>query len=332
MSNRYSEERTINKVIVALRNFPHLNKKKRFRIIEELLYDEEFISWLFQPDEVPNLTEIVEELYTELVTPDVIATIVRVMDVDGETSFNRSVATFLTTVANIAIQQMNEDLDDYDSKRKQSYVSQRDRKKMSMYADEMNKLISKLIKRARTIIKKDAKVLSEECRLPRYLCVNALTSIPDPKYVDHSRIGYYMNTLFTSIYSDVNMYGDFESRPRWKPFFKVLFGKDNVVEVATFILLEGVHRIDKLHDHPTDVRACWDSLTEFALEELNDSPTAVRDHMIEIYMKKLDKMFGNGTFDLRVDFRKIDDFDFPKLAETIDKYADKLTSILNGKE
>jgi hypothetical protein len=100
------------------------------------------------------------------------------------------------------------------------------------------------------------------------------------------------------------------------------------VDVATFVLLEGVHRIDK-YRNSEDVRECWDSLTTFALKELNDSPEQVRQQMIELYIKRIDRMFSNKAFDLRVNLTDLDEDSFPKLVKTVDKYADKIVSILS---
>jgi hypothetical protein len=41
-------------------------------------------------------------------------------------------------------------------------------------------------------------------------------------------------------------------------------------------------------------------------------------------------MFTNGTFDLRVDLLALGKFDFPKLTETIGKYASKIEEILKS--
>ena len=77
------------------------------------------------------------------------------------------------------------------------------------------------------------------------------------------------------------------------------------------------------------MRECWDSLTTFALKELNDAPDQIRNQMIELYIKRIDKMFSSKSYDLRVNLLKIDDFSFPKLVDTIDKYADKITAIVS---
>lgn len=311
----------------VLRDFKHFSRKKRKKIIANLFFDEDFIEWLFQPEDIPNLAEVVGDFYAEFTKPQCMKAMIDCIDDEGIHEFDRCHATFLTTVANIAIQNNNDILEELEIARRAGDISRRESNGAASRIDDINGIVATLLKRARKIVKRDATRLSRDSRLPRYITISALTSIPDPKYIDTFKIGYYLNNLFSTIYSDVEENGEFEEGVKWRVFFKEIFGKENVVEVATFILLEGVHRINK-YENSSDVRECWDTLTVFALNELNDAPTQLRNQMIELYIKRLDKMFSNHAFDLRVNLLKLDDELFPKLVDTINKYADKIVNIL----
>lgn len=311
----------------VLRDFKYMSKKKRKKILRSMFYDDDFIEWMFQPKKVPNLNEIVTAMYTEFTKGFVMNAIVEVIEDEGPREFTRSHATLLTSIANIAIDANNEELKDIEEKRKAGDYSRREAARLVDEIKDINNIIADLLKCARKIVKKESVEISRNCRIPKYIAVTALTSIPDPKYIGKFQIGFYLNNTLNTIYSEVERNGDFELSVKWREFFKYIFGKDNVIEAATFVLLEGVNRVNK-YKNSEDVCNCWDSLTSFALKELNDSPNQIREQMIELYIKRIEKMFLNKSFDLRVNLLDIDDYDFPKLTETVKKYADKISNIL----
>lgn len=315
-----------------LEEFGDLSEKKRTKFLRNLFYDETFLEWLFQPKQVPNLNEMVSALYNEFTRPKVIKTITEMIKDEGYSNFTRSHATFLYSLANIAIMTSNERVEETEKQRKAGDISNKEAQKINERIEKYNEYIADLLKVARKIIKKDAAELAKEAHLPKYICIAAYHSVPEPKYIDRFKIGYYLNNLLNTIYSEIEQNGEFSDHVRWRTFFKEIFGKDNVVEVATFILLEGVHRIDK-YRNSEDVKSAWDSLTSFALNELNEAPEAIRNQMIELYIKRIDKMFANKAFDLRVDLLSINEKLFPKLVGSINKYAEKIESILTrGKD
>jgi hypothetical protein len=317
-----------DRTLDVLQDFKHLSSKKRRKVMITLFYDDDFMTWLFQPEKAANLTEMVSAMYAEFTKEHTMQAMIDAIDYEGPHEFTRSHATFLTTVANIAIQNNNDFLKEIEIGRKNGDYSRKESARLCEGINEINDTVAKLLKRARKIIKRDATAIARDSRLPRYITIAAMTSVPEPKYIDRFKIGYYLNNLFNTIYSDVEENGEFEHGVRWRVFFKEIFGKNNVVEVATFVLLEGVHRIDK-YRNSDDVRECWDTLTSFALKELNDSPEQVRQQMIELYIKRIDRMFSNKVFDLRVNLLDLDEDSFPKLIKTIDRYSDKIANILS---
>ena len=306
----------------------HLSRKRRRKVLTDLMFDKEFIKWLFQPEKTANLSQQVEDLYEELIKPYTMESLIDVIEYEGYSEFNRSHATFITTICNIAIDRNNEELKTYEKKKKDPDVPRMRLRGWADKIDHSNRLIAGLLKRARRIIKRQASVTAKKSRLPKYITKAAYTSIPETKYIDRFKIGYYMNNLMNTIYSDVETNGEFLDDVRWKEFFSDVFGKSNVVECATFILLEGVHRIDK-YRNSRDVICCWDSLTDFALAELNKAPDNTREQMLELYIKRLDKMFSNKSFDLRTNLLDVQKMIWPNLWKTVQKYATKLGEIIN---
>ena len=327
----FNHERTLD----VLRDFKHLGRRKRKNVMDELLFDPDFIKWLFQPEDIPNLTGVVTDFYEEFTKIPTMQAMIDVVDEYGFEDFDRSHATFFTSVANIGIQTNNDALYEIEHSRKSGEISRKDSRDLVADIDLSNELIIKLMKYSKKIVKRKAKNLAKDSGLPKYITLSAFTSIPDPKYIDTFKIGYYLNNLFTTIYSDVEEMGGFDNHVKWRVFFKDIFGEKNLADVATFILLEGSNRIEKYSSE--DVKECWDTLTVFALQELNDTPGAVRDQMIELYIKRLDKMFGGaltkGTNSLktllRINLLDLDDIIYPKLANTVSKYASRLKKILS---
>lgn len=314
-------------VLRTLEDFEEMKEKKRIKFLRNLFYDETFIEWLFQPKPEPTLDEKMSALYHRLTRPRVIRTLIEMIEDTGYNKFNRSHATFLYSICNVAISSNNERVIEVENQRKNGELTNKEVQNINAKLEKYSQFTASLMKATNKIVKRDAKELSRECNLPKYICIAALHSVPEPKYVDRFKIGYYLNTLLSTVYSEVDALGGFNKEVRWKNFFKEIFGKENVVEAATFILLEGVHRIDK-YKNSKDVKECWDSLSAFALRELNESPEQIRNQMIELYIKRIDKMFANRTFDLRVDLLSINESLFPKLAATIEKYTDRISSIL----
>lgn len=306
-----------------------MSPKKARRNMLRMMENEDFFHWLFHPAPNPKLNEMVTDLYVQLTRPTNIRYMIEMLEREGYRDFNRSHATFLFSICNIAISSNNEKIDEIKKKRKHDDISGREASRLLDKVDRCNEDISKLLKMTKKIIKPDAKKLARYTKLPLYTCMTAYYSVPETKYVDRVRIGYYLNTLLNDIYSEVEENGEFGRRVYWKDFFREIFGKNNTVEVATFILLEGVHRIEKYRDSDA-VKDCWNSLTNFALKELNDSPEQVRQQMIELYIKRIDQMFANKSYDLRVNLLSEDfEYSFPKIYNTVGKYASRIKEILN---
>lgn len=316
----------------VLKRFNKLKDAKQEKFLKRLLFDDDFVQWLFQPEQVPNLREKVSDFYIAFTKPRVIQVLLDIIDDTNPRKFTRSHTTFFYTVANMIIKANNDTAEEINKQRKEGEISNREAAKANEKLEAFNDMVADLLKAIRRINKVDAKELSRVTRLPKYLCYSALHSVPDYKYIDRYKIGFYLNNLLSSIYSEIEEFGNFERSIKWREFFKEIFGKDNVVEAATFILLEGVHRIDN-YRNSEDVRDCWDSLTDFALRELNGAPDGTLSQMIELYIKRIDKMFANNSFDLRVNLLGISEAEFPHLVETVTKYSDKIKDILGrGKD
>ena len=50
--------------------------------------------------------------------------------------------------------------------------------------------------------------------------------------------------------------------------------------------------------------------------------------MVELYIKRIDKMFANGSFDLRANLLTLSKELFPSLTKIVDRYSDKIQAIV----
>ena len=117
---------------------------------------------------------------------------------------------------------------------------------------------------------------------------------------------------------------------RWGNMFGPYFGMEMTTSAAVAILIEGVKRIEPYQEMPhfNDVKSVWNSLTNFALSELDNAPENVRRQMIELYIKKIDRLFKNGNGPrLRVNILSLPR-EFANLSDTVMRYSDRISSII----
>lgn len=297
------------------------------------LQSEEFLQMIFNPPEEIEKTKIqqdTKEMYVLLARRKMLKLIVNAIEDEIYESyddpFDRSVATFLNTVSIAGIaashdfeKRLKDDLRD-------GKLSRGEAREEMEHIEIYNDAIQKLLKTAVHIIKKKAKRLSRASGMPVELCRNGFLLVPSPKYVNKYQIGFYANRVLSDLYETVDEYVVTLDHVDWFEYFSTLFGKNNVVEVANFILLEGMDRINNYRG--SAIREVWNDLTKFALEVMEKSPEQVQTQMMDLYTKRIARMFGNNTYELRADLRNLDPDIYPHLTKVIANYADKITEII----
>ena len=319
------------RLIKKLGEFNKLSKGKQRDLVDGILSDKDFAEFLFKPKGVPNLTEVVEQLYAGLSKPQVVKTIVKYVQEEGYEEFNRTHATFFYSLASLALETNNERAKENAEKKKSGQISNKEFNETRDKIDEYSKYIDRLLKITKKIVKKEAEDISDETAVPYKICRKACSLVPEANMIDRYKIGRYLDSLLNEVYDTIHQNEiSIPNGVNWKGFFKKLFGKDNLAEVATFLLLEGHNRRDA-YERDSNVIRCWDSLTEFALTQMNSAPEQIRDQMLELYLKRISRMFTNGTYELRVDLLSIPQLNgkqFPALSATIQKYAERLENII----
>ena len=302
-----------------------------------LIGDDEFLMAIFRPritEEEPKeaLSAKIAQVYDVASKRSVISVIAEALSDHGYYSLMRPSATFLVTLVNLGMATIDTKATDLGRMKDHNEISDREfnrnMEKLTRYQDDLEEIVSY----ARKIVKGSAKSLARKTGLPKSFCASSLFSVPGVNYVDTYKVGFYLKTVLGNLYGMVNNDpNEFEvdfDEVQWKQYFSAIFGAQRLPDIASMILLEGAESIKRYEDNYHDVKECWDSITNFALKTLNQAPTSIRDQMIELYLKRLNKMFADHNLDLRVDLRTIDSLRFDNLWDTIKRYKGKFDEVM----
>ena len=322
------------KAISKLEKFTELNKEKQVKLLKKILTDDEMLKWQFDPgqNKQPYTGEMFNKLYKAMAMPAALKSYEPMLNRYGKEAFTRSSIVTLHTVLTYALEIHNSMIESYKNEVSATGANKetKDMKnRVEKYAEHLDSLKGVIQK----LVKPWLKSLSSDTGLSRDIIFKALMVAPEVKYIPQQRITSTTVHLLEEIYSEANISG-FPAKGsgvHWKPLFKTIFGIENIPSVAVSILLEGAHHIDKYResDNLICVRDCWDSLTKFALNELEECPDKVRSQMIELYLKKAENLINrrNGRpTDLRVNLTRLPN-EFRNMIRTVDFYKNQFDSI-----
>lgn len=321
-----------DEAVHTLDKLESMNPGKRKRKVVGIISSEDFLKWVYTPDDgQPVSARQFTELQSYLLTSKNLRAIADgLLDVDY--AVDRSVATFLNALCGSAVEAYNKQSEMLAEERKKNTISGKNIKALEEKLETYRGDIEYLAKAAKRVVRRQVRNLSKQTRLDKKICRLGYWYVPGPKYLTRNRIGVFLRELLSAIYDQVAEDGFMDSYrgPDWKAYFTEIFGRNNTPSVATFILLEGVNSVNRYKGTPsmTPVRECWDSLTDYALHELNDAPDEMRNQMIELYLKRIDRQFRNKRTDLRVDLRNLPS-QFKDLIKTVSKYTDRINNILD---
>ena len=322
------------KAISKLEKFTELNKEKQVKLLKKILTDDEMLKWQFDPgqNKQPYTGEMFNKLYKAMAMPAALKSYEPMLNRYGKETFTRSSIVILHTVLTYALEIHNSMIESYKNEVSATGANKetKDMKnRVEKYAEHLDSLKGVIQK----LVKPWLKSLSSDTGLSRDIIFKALMVAPEVKYIPQQRITSTTVHLLEEIYSEANISGfpAKGSSVHWKPLFKTIFGVENIPSVAVSILLEGAHHIDKYResDNLICVRDCWDSLTKFALNELEECPDKVRSQMIELYLKKAENLINrrNGRpTDLRVNLTRLPN-EFRNVIRTVDFYKNQFDSI-----
>jgi len=297
------------------------------KIMREYLRSTDFYGWLFNPSkgEITDYSGIIEGVYGGICdNPRKLELLCELIE-DEPNKFGRSTATFLLSVVNFGIDSINAAYKGIDRQFAEGDLKKREAESKQDQVRKYAEIVERLNDALLSIVKKDAKKLAKETGLPKAVCKMALKQVPDPCFINNPKVGVYLNTVLANMYQMIDHRDTDLDDVDWKLFFDTLFGKESRYEVASFILLETNKHIESLSSKK--VRKVWDSLTAFALDTLDRADNNSREHVLEVYIKRLARALENGEHEVRVDLRSLSESAYPNLTKTICRYRDKFDDL-----
>ena len=324
-----------DKTIRKLTKFSDLEKKKQNKIIKSILIDSEFRSWFYGVGEnsnsQPMTSPMINKLFNMLASPQVIKRVTKfIEDCDRET-FDHTACSIAFLITEQAVDTINKINSEISTEYGNGELPSDEVKDYKGKSEKYTRLITDLLDAIRAKCKEEIKEIANKSNLPKGIVYTTYLMVPGREYIPKYKISLYMNQLLHEIYKWVGNSGiDDTVTIKWGPYFGSLFGNNLTASSSVSILLEGVKRIDAYRqtEHFDDVRVVWDSLTNFAVTELDTAPEHVRRHMLDIYMKRLEKICKNGNIPrLRVNLLQLPN-NYHNLITSVNKYTNRLERIM----
>ena len=323
-----------DKLAKKLGKFNDLSNKKQSKVLETIFCSEEFRDWFYgvgeNANDQPMTKPMVNKIFSSLAAPQVMKRATKFVKNKTSEEFDHNACSIAFLVVEQAIETSNNASREISESYKNGELASKEAKNYKAKSEQYNEYIANFMDALKDKARPEVKEICKKTNLPKGLVFTTYFMIPGRKYIPKHKIGMYVNQLLQEIYKWTGNSGieDIHSI-KWGSYFGNFFGSEMTSSAAISILLEGVRRIDAYRDteHFDDVRAVWDSLTNFAMTELDKAPEAVRRQMIEIYVKRIDRIFRNGNGPrLRVDMLNIPN-SFQNLAETVSHYTDRISRI-----
>lgn len=313
----------VNRFEEFLKNFSQYDSDKAVRKLNrDYLTNPDFGAALFAPNG-DSTTEKMEAIY-KLTSKKKVVRLFNDAIQEGEYDYPRWTAVYANSIARSNHDSLSAAMDAVNN----ADMSNKERDIQTDKIMAAAKESERLQKAAFKIVKHESKTLAAKANVDKALAKKILALVPNNEFIGKNRIPFYTNLVLNQIYRFSSKEGIPTDNINFYKLFSYLFGKQNVAEVATFILLEGIERLGKFKCDT--VMKTWDSLTAFALDELERADIGMQGQLIEIYLKRLATMMANGERTVRVDLREISQAKFPRLSKTVASYKDKFDSIIDG--
>lgn len=324
-----------NKVIKKLKKLDELKKSKQKKTLDSIFLSDDFKEWVYGVGETnkPQTAEMVKYVFECLAKPKNLKIVIKYLQNTNDEKYDRSSSCITYLIIEQAVTMINDAENDFYKEYKDGSINSKEVKGYKEKVEVYNKLVEKLTEAAYDKCSSHIKGIAKASNLSKDFVRMTYFIVPDTKYVPKYKISSYMEELLSTMYSAVGNNGlDNIYHVKWDSYFESLFGKNQVASVALAIIMEGMNRIDRYRDLKNfdDVRSVWDSLTTFALKELNDVPEHVRRQMLDIYLKRMAKITRKGVPNLRVDMLNIP-LEYSNLVNSMKKYADRLMDMI-GKQ
>ena len=325
-----------DKVINKLGKFDELSEKKQKKWLRVIFCEKDFREWFYgvgdSATDQPKTNVMVQRIMKAMARPRQLKALTALIKDSDHQEFDHTSCALAFLVAEEAIESIRSANQDKSEEYKSGSISNREAKDYKELSNKYSALISNLTEALKDKASGAVKDISRKSNLPRGLVFTTYFLVPGREYIPKYKISMYTNSILKEVYKWAGSNGlEDIDMIRWGNLFGPYFGTEMTTSAAVAVLLEGVGRINNYKDcdHFNDVRSVWNSLTVFALAELDNAPENVRRQMVELYIKRIDRISHNNHGQLprlRVNLLSVP-ADFSNLAETVLKYEDRIMSI-----
>lgn len=324
-----------DKIVKKLEKFDELPEKKQKKTLNRVFCDESFREWFYgvgdNKDSQPMNNTMIQKLFNLLARPVVVKVLIDFINSQDSETFDRTSCAIAFLVIDNGIDALNKANGDVSEESKNGSLSNKELRTYKERSERYTEYMGDLLNAIKEKSGREVKEICKKCNLPKTLVYTTYFIVPGRKYVPKYKVSMYMNQILRETYKYVGSNGlENIEMIRWGSLFGPYFGSDMTTSAAVSILLEGVKRIEAYQsaEYFDDVKSVWNSLTNFALSELDNAPENVRRQMVELYIKKIDRLYRNGNGPrLRVNVLQLPS-EFNNLIGTISRYSDRIESIV----
>ena len=326
---------SFDKCVKKLEKFDELPAKKKKKLFSTIFCGKEFREWYFQvgesKDNQPMTNAMIKKLMNLLARPQIIRELKEFIDSQDYETFDHTTAYLAFMVADTGVDSLNTANSGIKEESDNGLMSTNDVRKYSEKSEKYMSLISDFLDVLKDKLHKEIKNISNRSNLPKDMIRALYCVVPGKAYIPPYKVSGYTSMLLREAYKYTGANGIDDIRSiRWGEMFKTFFGDNMTPSVALAILMEGVKRIENYADtdHFQDVKSIWNSLTNYALAELDNASEETRRQMMELYIKKASKLFHNGNGPkMRINILAVPS-EFSRLHETVMRYSDRIQSIV----
>ncbi len=177
------------------------DKRSRDDAIEDLLKNEDFFSWLFNPPEDdPDVLNQEKKFYVTLSSAKYIKAMIRVLE-DDPLEYSRTAASYITSITDYSEKMAAEHINNCIKEVKAGKLGKRQFELQQDKMDAYMESVAKLRNLTKSIIADKAKEISKRSLIPKKLITSILLHSPGPRYIEKSQLGTYVDdaTVFDQI-------------------------------------------------------------------------------------------------------------------------------------
>lgn len=317
----------IDKFMDKIQRYSDLSDKKQNKMIVTLFEDEEFLEWMFGTNGNENQAtrQDLEKLYFSLSNSFVLHKAIEYLKQSTDILNPRTTFYIITNILTSSVNRLNSEstriVEKYNDQESDIYSTREANKSLGSYKKTLEKIDRLLEEIYGGVINS----IHKYSNIPNPLIKECYGKVPDLRFIPKFKFGVYVNEVLKSIYEYFGKVG-VDIYFKWEPFFAGVFSEESIPEVVVSILLEGNNKIERYSElqYFDELAIVWDSLSTFALEELNRLDRSVLARIMENYINRCSRiMRKHPDTTLRINLLNTPK-EYGNLRDMVSKYSDRI--------